>query len=444
MGLLLALPGCSPGAPAEPSPPSPPGDDATATPASVATTPASVATVSPSPDGEATTCPGAAGQTVTIGVIAPITGQAAADGQEYVRGVELAIEHVNAAGGAGGYTLQHTVGDSGPLTAAAVVSQVQRIAGDPNVHVFMTGYADLDNAEIDTLNEMGYPYLVSGNTNSTREIVSKDPSNYPMTWGLGPWYVVYAEYPGWLQELADAGKWTPRDRSYFMITSDNANSTAVASFMRDGFEEIGWNEVGNETTPTQAISDWGAVLTKIQSANPDVVINTDFTTGNAQTFLSQFRRNPTESIVYIDYAPALPEFIPIVGDDAEGLTSSLAGAPIDTLPRTQQIKADFKEKYGVETGKYGVVLYESVMVYADALALVCDPSDRLAIGNAIGETNKLTAMGQLQFDPETHLAQTGAPGTFPYPIYQIQDGQLLLLSPDEYANGEFQLPSWME
>lgn len=44
-------------------------------------------------------------ETVKIGLLAPLTGPAAADGEEFVRGVEWAIEEANAKGGVAGYTL---------------------------------------------------------------------------------------------------------------------------------------------------------------------------------------------------------------------------------------------------------------------------------------------------------------------------------------------------
>ena len=41
-------------------------------------------------------------KTLKIGVLAPLSGAAAADGQETVQGVEMAIEEINAAGGVAG------------------------------------------------------------------------------------------------------------------------------------------------------------------------------------------------------------------------------------------------------------------------------------------------------------------------------------------------------
>src|SRR5690242_4060651 len=49
--------------------------------------------------------------TIKIGLLAPQTGPAAADGQEFQRGAQLAIDEINAAGGFNGNTFELVVGD---------------------------------------------------------------------------------------------------------------------------------------------------------------------------------------------------------------------------------------------------------------------------------------------------------------------------------------------
>lgn len=102
----------------------------------------------------------------------------------------------------------------------------------------------------------------------------------------------------------------------------------------------------------------------------------------------------------------------------------------------------YEDAFGEQPGTYGVALYEQVMVYADALAAVGDPAERLAIGQAIGAIDKQTAMGRLRFDPATHLAVQGEDG-IPIQFYQIQDGERVLFYPPQYATGTFVRPDWM-
>lgn len=378
-----------------------------------------------------------------IGLLAPLTGSVAADGEEYQRGAELAVDEINAAGGCGGYTLELVVGDTGDLSPDETSTAIQRVAGDPDVNVFMTGYANLSNFEIDTMADMGIPYFVTGNATQTKDIITQDPDRYVGIYSLSPDYDVYGTgLRDWIASIVESGEFEPRSETFFTVTSDNPYSRSLSEGMTAGLEELGWERVGDEVTPTQDISDWRSVLASIRSADPDLVINTDFTPGNEAAFLKQFLESPTQSILYLDYAPALPEFTELTGDDSTGVVSAVAGAPIQSLDRTQEIQAKFEDEYGVRSGKYGIALYESVYIYCDAVEEVGDPTDRSAIGEAIGRTDKDIAMGRLVFDPETHLAQTGE-GGYPFPIWQVWDQELVLVSPEDYATGEFQMPPWM-
>ena len=54
----------------------------------------------------------------------------------------------------------------------------------------------------------------------------------------------------------------------------------------------------------------------------------------------------------------------------------------------------------------------------------------------------MTASGNIEFDPETHVAlqdDDHVPVTF----WQLWDGERAMIKPDAYANGEFRLPPWM-
>src|SRR5258707_7874536 len=70
---------------------------------------------------------------VKIGLLAPVTGPASADGQEFQRGAQMAIDEVNAAGGIGGNTFELVVGDVKGQASGNVTRAVERLLGDPKV-----------------------------------------------------------------------------------------------------------------------------------------------------------------------------------------------------------------------------------------------------------------------------------------------------------------------
>ena len=112
---------------------------------------------------------------VKIGVLAPVSGPAAADGQEMVNGAQMAVDELNADGGVAGYTFELVVGDAADQSAAAVATATERLLGDREMGAIVTGYASGSNFEIEMMAEQEMIYLVSANSSQTRDIISEDP-----------------------------------------------------------------------------------------------------------------------------------------------------------------------------------------------------------------------------------------------------------------------------
>jgi branched-chain amino acid transport system substrate-binding protein len=386
-----------------------------------------------------------AAETIKIGVLAPLSGNAAADGQEMVRGVQMAVDELNAAGGVSGYTFEVLVGDTKDQNSDAVTAAFERLAGDKQVHVMMTGYASGSNFEIQSMGENEMPYLISANSAQTRDIISKEPDAYPTVWSLTPSYDAYETgVLPMLQKFEKDGKVAFKTKKLALIGSDNPYSKTIYNGLKKSFTEGGWTITVDEMVPFGQVNDWRAILAKVRSDPPDVVINTDYLPANGATFLQQFLESPTNSLLFIQYAPSVPEFVKLTADKSTGVLYDLLAGPIlsPKNARAKEIGDRFKTKWGVESGTYGISLYEQVMLYVDALKKVGKPDDHLAIGAALGQMDKQTAMGRIVFDPATHLAKQGD-DYVPLQFYQLRNGERVMLSPQVYATGTFELPPWM-
>lgn len=388
----------------------------------------------------------ACAEVVRIGLLAPLTGPAAADGEEFVRGVEWAIDEANAAGGVAGFTFELVVADVRDQSAANVSSAAERLIGTDGVEVILTGYASLSMFEVDLMAEAGMPYIAAGPSPSFASITTQAIEDYWCCWSYTASFRGYeTDVRPAIESLSASGAFEIRDRSVAIISSDNAYSRTISEGMIASFEEGGWSVVVDELVPFGEVGDWRAILARVREANPDLVINTDYLPGNSALFLNQFLEEPTDSIVFLQYAPSVPEFVDLTGENATGVLYNLINAPLNSenWPRGQELMAAYEERYGIESGVYGVGLYEMTNLYFEALALVGDPTDRRAVAAAIGAIERPTVAGNLAFDPETHVALQSN-DHIPVSFWQIQDGGTrVLIEPAQYANGSFQLPPWM-
>ncbi|WP_210529697.1 ABC transporter substrate-binding protein [Rubellimicrobium arenae] len=385
-------------------------------------------------------------QIARIGVLAPLTGGSAADGQEMVNGAQLAVDEINAAGGVAGYMLEIVEGDTQDQTAEAVTTAFERLAGDPDVNVMMSGYASGSNFEIEMMAEQEMPYLISGNSAQTRDIIAPDPDSFPTVWSITPSYDAYeTEMIPVLDALSASGALALPNKKVALISSDNPYSKTIMDGLAESFGAGGWDVTSTDLLPFGAINDWRAFLAGVRQNEPAVIINTDYQPGNAATFVQQFLEQPTNSLVFIQYAPSVPEFTELTGDASTGIIYNLLGGPLESEqnPRAAEVIGKYEERFGTTPGFYGPALYEQVYLYAEALEKVGDPTDRLAIGEAIAAADKQIVSGHLRFDPATHLAVQGNEG-IPIQFFQIWDGERVLFYPDQYATGDFRLPPWMK
>lgn len=383
---------------------------------------------------------------IKIGVLAPVSGPAAADGQEMVNGAQLAVDQLNASGGVLGHTFEIVVGDAADQSAAAVATATERLLGDRDMGAIVTGYASGSNFEIEMMAEQEMIYLVSANSAQTRDIIAEDPDAFPTVWSFTPSFDAYnTGVVPVIEGLEASGAVTLSGKTVALISSDNPYSKTIADGLVESFGDAGWDVTVNDLVPFGEIGDWRGFLAKVRQNPPAIIINTDYLPGNAAAFMSQFMEQPTDSLVFIQYAPSVPEFLELTQDASSGVMYNLLGGtlPASASERSKQVVGDYKEAYGSEPGTYGPALYEEVMMYVDGLKAVGDPSDRVAIGKWIGGAKKETAAGTMAFDPATHLAVQGE-GGIPLQFYQIQDGKRTLFAPAAYADGEFMTPPWME
>lgn len=392
------------------------------------------------------TVPAAGGKVVKIGVIAPLTGGAAADGEEQVRGAQMAVKDLNAAGGINGYTFEVVSGDTKDMNADAVLSAIRKLTSDSAVKAMITGYASTSNFEIQNMADLKMPYLIGANAAQTRDIIAKSPEAYPTVWSLVPSYDAYeTELPRLMEQWAKDGKIKLNNRKVAIVTSDNPYSKTISDGLKKHFAEANWTVTVDEMVPMGEVLDWRTIIAKIRRDPPDLVVNTDYLVANEAAFLEQFLEDPTPSYLFMQYGPSVPEFVELTKEKSTGVLYNLLGGMVQS-PKNQlatDFQAKFNKEYGVETGTYGYTVYTSVMMYADALKKVGDPADTLAIGKALGESSTVAAIGKIEFDPATHLAKQGD-DYLPIQFYQIWDGERVLIHPAKYATGEIQPAPWIK
>jgi branched-chain amino acid transport system substrate-binding protein len=214
-------------------------------------------------------------------------------------------------------------------------------------------------------------------------------------------------------------------------------------------QKLGWKVVQFDTY-TVPQSEWGSTLTRIRSNNPDVIFHSDYFVGDEASFIKQFAQAPTKSLVYQQYAPSIPEYLKLAGNAANGVLWATTTGTIVDDDLGQRFVAAYKKAYNQEPGLANAGnQYDGVMLWAMAAGLSSDPLAYNEVGDRVRHMVMRGVNGAYKLGPtqQTNLpypAKMKDPSLGePLLTFQIQNGQQVLISPDPYTKGEFQLPSWM-
>lgn len=386
-------------------------------------------------------------QPILIGSASPVTGAYASDGQQMVRGQTLAMEEINANGGLLGRQLKLQVLDTQAQQPDVMKNVFQKLVSQNVVAVF-SGFTTYTSVEYPIVAEKGIPTFHVNTWHGNPDYVEKNHitnvfQTDPSETSYGSGFITL------VNQFIDSGAWKPSSKSLFVVTSNDPYSLAIAESFQAGMQKQGWKALGFEQfTAPQA--DWGGVLVKIRSNPPGIVFFSDYAPGDEAAFIKQFRQSPTKSLVYEQYAPSIPEYLDLAGDAANGVLWSTVIGVLAGDERAKAFIEKFTQRFNRPPGFSNAGdQYDVVHLWAEAAALAGDPYAFDKVNANVANTVYRGVCGAYSFLPGfltcyPYPDETPDPSLgMPHLTFQIQNGQQVLISPDPYTTGKFQLPAWL-
>jgi branched-chain amino acid transport system substrate-binding protein len=401
----------------------------------------------------------AAGAAIPVGQAAPLTDFAAADGVEFKNGLTLACEEINALGGILGRPLEPYFEDTVQMGDATNVQAVQRLIDRRSVHAVINGYNVGSGAAIqDVIADSGIIYVHYDTTIAHNNLIKSNPKKYfgsfqgdPAEYWYGPGLLDY------LKALSASDQWKPANDKVAIITSAGVYSVNIANAVKDKAGQYGWKLSLFETVNVP-ISEWGPTLAKIRQDPPGLIVITHFYPGDLAQFMIQFVRNPTPSLVYMQYGPSIPAFRDVGKEAVNGVLYATVIAALQDEIGTDFEKR-YKAKFGANAGHLsGCQPYDGAYIWAAAAAMAGGTGEpgneaqnrkvadrmRAMIHRGVNGTTRFIADEQTayQYPVQTKDTSLGMPHQF----LQIQDFKKgpALIGPEPYATGKFKTPPWIK
>jgi branched-chain amino acid transport system substrate-binding protein len=401
----------------------------------------------------------AAGAAIPVGQAAPLTDFAAADGVEFKNGLTLACEEINALGGILGRRLEPYFEDTVQMGDATNVQAVQRLIDRRSVHAVINGYNVGSGAVIpDVIADSGIIYVHYDTTIAHNNLIKSNPEKYFGSFQGDPaefWYG--SGLLDYLKALSASGQWKPANDKVAIITSAGVYSVNIANAVKEKSGQYGW-KVSLFETVNVPISEWGPTLAKIRQDPPGLIVITHFYPGDLAQFMIQFVRNPTPSLVYMQYGPSLPAFRDVGKEAVDGVLYATVIAALQ-----DEIGTDFEKRYKAKFGPNaghlsGCQPYDGAYVWAAAAAMAGGTGEPGNDAQNRKVADRMRAMihrgvcGTTRFIPGEQAAyqypaQTKDPSLgMPHQFLQIQDFKKgpALIGPELYATGRFMMPPWIK
>ena len=319
----------------------------------------------------------AEGDTIKIGTIYAMSGGNAAIGENILRGINFAVDEINAKGGVNGKMLEIVQGDHAgdPQTGK---SEAERLINQEHVDVIMGCHMSVVTdvvAQVCTINQVPMITAIS-----TLDMLSNaDHEAYEYFFRLCPLNSVYVR--DMLQYLKDASEQTGEEIKKIAIFTDRAAIGQELIRCVELFkDEFGFDLVATVDYSSNA-TDLSAQVLALKQADPDAIL-CDSYIGDATLFV--------QTLTAQNYIPKMivakangftdPAFITNLGAAANGVASVVEFNP--DLINGKEINEEFKAKYGVNMNAPSAESYTVVWLFKTALE-AAGTTDGTAVRDAI-------------------------------------------------------------
>lgn len=355
---------------------------------------------------------------IKVGIILPTTGEKAKFGEIEKKSFEMALEEINAAGGANGKKIEFVFEDDTGRPDVARAAAEKLITKD-KVVMLGGGYGSSETFAIAGVAQQSrIPFLVStGSDNKITEMkwdyvfrLNQPVGDYPKALESYLSEVVKPQTAAILYENTNFGS---SQSKVFLETCKRLNVKVV---MSEGYQSGG--------------VDFKPLLVKIKQANPDLVYMISYLM-DASLLMNQSMELKVTPKLFVGGGAGftLPEFAQNAGKAANSVFSATLWYQTLPYPGAQEYYDKFVKRYNMDTEYHGAEGYASAYVIADTLkrtkALTTED-----VRESLSKTDMMTVFGPVKFVSYEKMSNQNQ-----LPTYLVQwiDGKLELVWPKDTA-----------
>jgi branched-chain amino acid transport system substrate-binding protein len=323
---------------------------------------------------------GSAGaDTIKIGLMAPLTGFAAADGASVLNSVKLAVERINSQGGLLDKKVELIAYDDRANGKEAVAIARKLIQQDGVVGVVAGSYSTPSRASAPIFEDEEIPFVAAY---AVHPDITKT-GNYCFRNGfLG---MVEGKSAGFVAVQMLKAK------RIALLTSDNDFGRTLAEGFKEYIQQYakGAKIVYAQTYPFKE-KDFKPYLSKIKEINPDLIFASGYYFQTAP-ILKQAREMGIKTQILGEEGADSPKTIEIAGNAAEGFIIVTNLNRDDPRSEVQSFLKEYESRYKIQPDMVGASAYDAFMILCDAIKRAGSTNGK-AIRDAIASTRNYKAV----------------------------------------------------
>lgn len=364
---------------------------------------------------------------INVGIIFPMTGDLADKGLDSVRGIDLAIEEINASGGVkslSGAKIRAIYGDSRGKPEIGARETELLIKDKGVVALIGTYQSSVTKPATQVAERLETPFIVSI---SIADIITERGFRY--TFRIQPKALFYGrDQVAFLKDLKNMAGYEVRRVALLHENTDFGTASALAQ--KTALHENALELAADVSYVAEGVADLSKEVAQILASNPDAILETTYL--HDSILIRRALTKARTRIPLIDTAggSVSPEYIRELAHLSEGtLTSSEFSKYTET---GKELNDRFRQRFGFDITGDSAYAYQAVWVLKDALERSAS-LDKKIIRQALAETNMPRGPHMILPSERLHFDASGQNESARLFIVQIQGGELVPVWPKEYA-----------
>jgi branched-chain amino acid transport system substrate-binding protein len=300
-----------------------------------------------------------ASETIKIGAVYPLSGAVASTGQNIKRGIDMAVEDINAKGGVLGKKIEIIYGDSQGDPKVGM-SEAERLVTQQKVPVMIGAYQSGVTEVVSQVAEKNKTPLLTAI--STADVLTT--RGYSYFFRMAPTNMMYLR--DMIQYVVDCNqKFGFKYQTVAIVADNTLLGQETAKWSKYWAEKTGLKVV-KEVLYTKDAADLTSEVLTLKSINPDVLVIDPYVS-DAILLIKTMHEQGFKPKIIVAKATGIidPNFLKNVKQQGEGITTAVEWNK--GMSKGKDINAAFEKKYGIPMNGHSAEAYTAMWVIKTAI-----------------------------------------------------------------------------